>query len=205
MIIYSNDPNKGHEFFDISFAEIIDFVTKRYNYLNTLMKRVDEITDQWCEKWRTTPIILSGEELADITTLLKENGNRLDNNYYEYRLEVIKEVFETEIHGEKNTKAVNRYRDVLKKEIQLIYQILQNMNLDYEYESPVDDSGDLAYNYENQHIFEPGKGMLGWAVDRLKKPLGRYVDLDFSENIEELQVIVRAGWWMYNQDKHEVV
>ena len=199
VIVYSNDPNKDHELFDISFAEIIDFATKRYNYLNTLMKRADEITDQWCEKLRTTPIILYGEELADITMLLKENGKRLDNDYIEYRLEVIKTVFEVETHGEKNTKAVNRYRDVLKKEIQLIYQILQNMDLNYEYESSADDSGDLTYSYENQHIFEPRKGMLGWAVDRLKKPLGKYVDLDSWESIEELQVLVRAGWWMYNQ------
>ena len=77
------------------------------------------------------------------------------------------------------------------------------MDLDYEYEPVADDSGDLAYNYENQHIFEPGKGMLGWAVDRLKTPLEKYVDLDNWESIDELQVLVRAGWWMYNQDKRD--
>ena len=204
VIIYSNDPNKDYEFFDISFAEVMRFATKRYDYLNTLMKRVDEITDQWCEKWRNTPITLPGEDLDDISTLLKENTNRLDNDYYEYRLEVIKSAFEAEVHGEKNTNAVSGYRKVLKIEIQMIYKILQTMDLDYEFEPAADDSGNLAYNYENQHIFEPGKGLLDWAVDRLKKPLGKYVDLDSWETIEELQVIVRAGWWMYNQDKHEV-
>ena len=203
VIVYSNDPNKNHEFFDISFKEIMEFATKRYNYLNTMMKRVDDISEQWCEKWRNTPIILSGETMADVTTLLKENADRFDNDYYEYHLGVMKTVFEAETHGEKNTDVVNKYRDALKEEIQTIYQILQNMNLDCEDESVVDESIDLTYNYENQHIFEPGKGMLGWAVERLKKPLGKYVNLDSWETIEELQVLVRAGWWMYNQDKRE--
>ena len=51
------------------------------------------------------------------------------------------------------------------------------MNLDCEDESVVDESIDLTYNYENHHIFEPGKGMLGWAVERLKNLLGNMLIL----------------------------
>ena len=203
VIVYSNDPQKNYEFFDISFKEIMDFATKRYDYLNILMKRTDVIIYEWCEKWRNTPIVLSGKDLVDISTLLKENVNRLDNDYYEYRLEAIKSAFEVEINGEKNTNVVNEFREALKIEIQMIYQILQNMELDFEYE-PVDDGiGDLAYHYENQQIFEPGKGMLSWAVAKLRKPIGKYVDLGTWETIEELQILVRTGWWMYNKNKHE--
>lgn len=57
-----------------------------------------------------------------------------------------------------------------------------------------------SYNYQNQHVFEPEKGMKNWAVDSLKIPLGQYIDLNIWETIEELQVLVRAGWWF----KHEV-
>lgn len=135
----------------------------------------------------------------DISTLLKENINRLDNDYYEYRLEAIKSAFEAKIHGEKNTNVVNGYRKALKTEIQMIYQILQNMDLDFDYEPVFDAFGDLAYHYENQIIFEPWKGILSRAVENLKKPLGDYVDLNAWETIEELQILVRAGWWMYNK------
>lgn len=201
VIVYSNDPNKGHEFFDISIKEIMGFATKRYNYLNTLMERIDEITVLYCENWKKAPIILSEEALTDISTLFKENTDRFDNDYYEYRLGVIKVIFETKIHGKKNTDVVNKYRDALKEEIQTIYQILQNMDLNLKYEPVFDGAGNLAYNFENQHIFEPGKGMLSWAVEKLRNPLGKYIDFDGWETIEELQVLVRAGWWMYNQEK----
>ncbi len=82
VIVYSNDPGTDYEFFDISITEIMYFATKRYDYLNDLMKRIDEITEQWCEKWRNTPIILSEDKLANIETLIKENEDRLDNEYY---------------------------------------------------------------------------------------------------------------------------
>lgn len=201
VIIYSNDPQKDYVHFDINFNEIMDFAAKRYDYLNTLMKRTDEIIAQWCEKWRNTPIVFSGDELVDIKTLLKENRDRFDNDYYEYRLKVIKIAFEVDVHGEKNINAVNGYRKVLEKEIQMIYQILQDMKLDYEYEPAADDTASIAYNYDNQLIFEPDKGMLSLAVDRLRKPLKKYVDFDSWETIEELQVLVRTGWWMYNREE----
>lgn len=193
VILYSNDPSKSPEFFDIRFDEIIAFSKSRYEYLNDLMNRLDEITDQWCEKWRKIPIEQSGNPLDDIHTLIKANTERLDNDYYNYRLEQIKAAFTVEAHGEKNRKVLDGYREVLKAEIETIHQVLQEMNLDYDPEDT--DYEDLNYNYQNQHIFEPEKGMLSWAINSLKTPLGQYIDLDSWETIEELQVLVRAGWW----------
>ena len=202
VILYSNDPNKSSEFFDIRFDEIIAFAKSRYEYLNDLMNRMDEIIKQWCEKWRRIPIEQSGSALDDIHVLMKANAERLDNDYYKYRLEEIEKVFFVEVHGKRNRKVLDEYRETLKAEVEVIHQVLQEMNLDYEPEDT--DFEDLNYNYQNQQIFEPGKGMISWAADSLKMPLGQYIDLDLWETIEELQVLVNAGWWFKHEAEKEL-
>ena len=132
--------------------------------------------------------------------LIKENTKRCDNDYYEYRLEEIKKVFEVEIHGEKNTMLAEEYKEALKSEIQIIAKVLQEVDLEYDYE-PINDSADYNYIYPNQLIFEPEKGLLEWAIGVIKNPLGNYVDFDSTETIEEIQVLVKAGWWKYGQKK----
>ena len=73
--------------------------------------------------------------------------------------------------------------------------------MDLDYEPDESDGVDPAYMYQNEHIFEPEKEMLEWAVNSLKTPLGQYIDLDSRKTIEDLQVIVRAGWWVHGQEK----
>lgn len=198
VILYSNDPSMDYEFFDISFDEIQAFATSRYEYLKHLMVQISNIKAEWCEKWRRRTIELTGDIVADIDILLKSNAERLSNDYCDYYLEEIKTAFSVEVHGTKNCAILDKYREMLKGEIEIIYHILQNMDLEYEI---VDNNyEDYKYNYQNQIIFEPGKGLLSWAIESLKVPLGQYIDLDLCESIEELQVIVRAGWWW----KHSV-
>ncbi|MBO4531946.1 MAG: hypothetical protein J5767_15050 [Paludibacteraceae bacterium] len=199
VILYSNNPQKESEVFDISFSQILEFATSRYRYLNVLAVKVEEIKEQWLEKWRKTPVLYSGDMIDDIGMMIKENANRADNDSLHYRLEEIKQAFETKPLGEKNINAVNRYREALKNELQEIGKCLQEMDYEHEYQM-VDDCAAQKYIYANQHIFEPEKGLVNWGVERLKEPLGQYIDLDDWETIDELQVIVRAGWWIYNQE-----
>lgn len=200
VIIYSNDPDKDFEYFDICINDILVFATKRYEYLKTIMKHIDVIIHIWCQDWEKRPIILTEDTLSNIKILLKENSQRCDNDYFEERLIEIQKTFEAEIHGEKNIDIVKNYQEALKREILTIGQFLQAMNFDCEYKPVVDESIDLEYVYENQQIFEPEKGMIHWAVERLKKPLGKYIEFDTWETIEELQVLVKAGWWIYHRN-----
>ena len=199
VIVYSNDPSKNPEFFDINFDEIMAFAVSRYNYLNVLMKRVDEVTEKWLEKCKKTLIAKPDEILHYIDLLIEENRKRLGNEYYNSRLQDIKVAFTVESRNKKNEQLLDDYKEELKKELKTIRHVLQKMDLDYNPEN--NESCDLKYVYENQCVFEPGKGMIDWAVKRLKKPLGQYVDLDSWDSIDELQILVRAGWWKYNQEK----
>lgn len=122
---------------------------------------------------------------------------------------MIKAAFEVEIHGEKNIDAVNGYRDALKKEILLICQILQDLDLNHEYKPVAHDSGTLAYNYENQHIFEPSKGMLGWAVEKLKNLLRNLLILTLGKQSKSYRFslegdggcITRTNCWATNSER----
>lgn len=199
VLIYSNDPNQtGSTFFDIKFDELIQFASSRYEYLYTIMDQIDKITAQWCEKWKNTPITLFNDVKRDVDILLQENKIRLNNDYYQERLEEIERAFSIEPASMKNKKLISEYRDALLYEIKEITYALQSMNLDYEYE-PLDDSVDFYYDYPNQHLFEPEKGLLSWAISKLKTPLGCFIDFDSYDNLTELQTLVNAGWWKYNQ------
>ncbi len=52
---------------------------------------------------------------------------------------MIKSAIEAEADREKNSNTIMGNEETINKEIQIIYQILQNMDLDYEY-NPVDDN-----------------------------------------------------------------
>ena len=199
VLIYSNDPNQiGSAYFDIKFDELIQFASSRYEYLSTIMDQIDNITTQWCEKWKNKQIILSDDVKRNIGILLQENKIRLNNDYYQERLKEIDRAFTVEPSCLKNKKLISDYRAALTHEIDKIKNALQSMDLGYEYE-PIDDSADPDYNYPNQHIFEPEKGMLNWAISKLKVPLGCYIDFDSYASFAELQTLVNAGWWKYNQ------
>ena len=165
------------------------------------MDQIDKITAQWCEKWKNTPISLFDNTKRNIDVLLQENQKRINNDYFQERLKEIERAFSIEPTSMKNRKLISEYRDALLYEIKEITCALQSMNLDYEYES-LDDSADLNYNYPNQHIFEPEKGLLNWAISKLRTPLGCFIDFDSYDSLSELQTLVNAGWWKYNQKSH---
>ena len=197
VIVYSNDPQKDSFFFDIKLDELFLFATERYNYLNILSSRIDKIVADYISKWRNTVIRLGADDsIIDTLRVLKqESANRWENDYVRYRLEEIEDAFSVTTIGKKNSELLQNYRNALLDEVQDIKNALQEMLLDSEIKS-VDDSCEPAYNYPNQHIFEPGKGMLSWAIESLRKPLGEIVDFDSYSSIKELQVLVRAGWWV---------
>ncbi len=135
------------------------FATSRYEFLNELMKKMDAVKEEWCERWRKTPIELKGNPLNDVQILKRANAERLGDDYYIFRLEEIEKAISVEVHGAKNKKTLDAYRDMLKEK-------LETMDLDYEPDES--DGVDPAYMYQNEHIFEPEKGMLEWAVNSLK-------------------------------------
>lgn len=193
VIVYSSDPHKDVEFFDISFEEIFEFISKRYTYLYELGKKAEENVAQYCNQWRKKPILNDS-----ISTLRNENKNRLENDYINYRLDIIENVLSTKSANEQNRNLLSAYGEVLRLELQEIKKVLQTMDLHHEF-CATNDSPKSDYIYPNKFIFEPDKGMIDWAVNRLKEPLGHVVAFDEIENLSELRALVRAGWWRYRQ------
>ena len=205
VLIYSNDPDQvGPIFFDIKFDEIYQFAASRYEYIHTIMDQMHKKVAEWCEKWKRIQFALSDDVKSNIDILLLENKNRLGNDFYQERLNEIKRAYAVNPSSNNNAQLIIEYREALSPEIEHISYVLQSMLLDYEY-TLLNDSADPQYIYPNQHIFEPEKGMLNWAVEALKVPLGSYIDFDSYGSLTELQTLVRAGWWKYNQKRKEPV
>lgn len=199
VTLYSNIPHKEPEIFGISVSSIIEFAYCRYEFLRDIMSKIEEIKAEWCKNKRDTPIIVSNDILCCVDTLITENHNRLDLSDISNRLEWIKIVLVTGPISSKNEELVNAYKEAIKEDVQEILGFLQNMDMKNEY-CLINDSCSGDYLYVNKHIYENRIEMLPWAIERLKNPLGKYVDFENWETLDELQVVVKAGWWKYNHE-----
>ena len=202
VILYSNiiDDDR-YEFFDIRFSELLEFIDKRYMYLNDLMKKIEEVTNDYCQVWRKKSIAYQETNIQSTLEMLEyENATRMDIDYFKWRLGEIKQAYTTNSENKNNQLLLEEYRDALLSEVREMYDVLQNMDFDHEI-SGLNEQPEFGYTYHNQQIFEPQKGLVSWAIEGLKKPLGKYIDFDAIYTISELQVLVRAGWWKNNSEK----
>lgn len=196
-IVYSNVPEKEDIFFDISFADLIAFARKRYEYINVLSAKVDEIIEYYRQDWISKAIPETTDVLDEIKILKTENKQRLDYVWIDSRLYEINRSFSSEITSEKNRAIVDRHRVALVEEIKAIREILQSMNFDADWKR---EQGDLPSkkHYAFQNIYEP-KFDNSWAVKEAQEYFGDKVDLLSCGSNEELKVVVDAALWDENR------
>ena len=196
VIIYSIDPEKENQTFDICFDDIFRYAERRYHYLITLMKEIDRQIEEDNKYWRSQRIPERKEDvLTHIELLKEENEKRLENEWIKERLEKIQRVFETKITDEENEKAVGRFRKALLSDIDYYQNCLQTMSFDDDHQ---DIEGDCPQrlSYARQQISELDYGMLWPAVKEMTPYLKDAVDLEKAEDMFEIQVLIEAGLWI---------
>ena len=202
-IIYSNNADKEHETFDITFDELFRFAEKRYQYLTVLSAEIDKQIAADNEKWQNEIIPDRTEDILSHIELLKaENEKRFDNAWIKMRLEEIQMAFSTRITDEENEKAVDRYRQALITDLDYIQTCLQTMSFDDDHQ---DVEGECPPNltYARSQISELDYGLFWPAVREMSSYLASVVDLGKADNMYEIQVLVEAGLWLKNQEKLE--
>lgn len=199
VIVYSNKPDKHiTQCFSIIISQLMSFAEKRYMYLTKLLTIIDQNESAYCEHWKSVPIDLISKDICtSISNLITENANRFNNDNYQYRLKEIYSAFAIEPNDDKNRQLLIEYQEALWVELKEIRTILQNMDTEAVF-NQINDICDSRYSYPNEHIFDYEKGGLNWAISRIKEPLGAIVNFDAIGSTNELQVLVRAGWWKYN-------
>jgi hypothetical protein len=127
VILNSSQPDKNFLFLDIYFDELLTFAKLRYNYLRTIMKKIDTQVEHYFDSWRKQNITRGTSPTEQIDILINENKQRLDNDHYNYELEKLRIIFNASINNSKNLKLVDHYRTTLSDKIEEIFTNLQQM------------------------------------------------------------------------------
>lgn len=204
VILYSNQLNKDNLFLDIYFDELLEFANIRYNYLQALMEQIDREVEKYFASWRYQIIMRSNDPEEQIEILIKENKQRLDNTYYNYVLEKLRIIFTTSITNSKNLTPVNRYKAALLGTIEELFTLLQQMIISEL--SIVDDSPPSDCQFAFSKLCEATYGSDNAVfIDRekFKTHLGNIVDFSECQTLNELYVIISAGFFVLNTSEHD--
>lgn len=199
VILNSSQPDKDFLFLDIYFDELLTFAKLRYNYLRTIMKEIDTQVDHYFDSWRKQKITRATSPAEQIEILIKENKQRLDNDYYNYELEKLRIIFNASITNSKNLKLVNHYKTTLSDKIEEIFTNLQLMIIS-ELQS-INDSypSDCQYAFSKLSDAVYGAGYHAYIdIEKFKAYLGKLVDFSNYQTWEELYVIIIAGFFTKN-------
>lgn len=197
VILYSNNPEKQSRFFDISFDELLLFAQKRYEYLEKLMERIEQIIDEYKKDGAQKAIQVRSNIVERIDDLIQENNARFSNDYYNYELQNARLVFSTEIMSYSgNQEVVENYKNALLYEVDEIQDNLQRMILaDLMYYVEIKCPSQYQYAFSKLSDLVWGCGhteFLPWIFDSMKKATQGIVDICEDMSVEEIYVLCCA-------------
>lgn len=114
----------------ILYAELIEYFEQRFDYLNTLIKRIDELYDEFKKEKAKEPIPKSDNPVTQLEFLKAANEQRLNNEYYNDVIDQLTSFFTTDFESTENENAINNYRKKLIFGMETLYHNIQC--LDYK-------------------------------------------------------------------------
>lgn len=201
--LYSNIPGEEAIFFDIRISELMGFAKKRYEYLNEIIKEIDNKVNEYLNCWRCKEIERSDSIIEQIEILKREEKDRYDNDYLKYALEKLRIIFSTDIKSPKNQVTVEKYRSVMRVRLDEIFDILQTMQLEeLPSDKYIDDSPPSKYQYPfsklREIIYDGAYNY--FALSMLEDGLGNVIDFE-NITIDELYVTLCAQFYEMNRTK----
>jgi len=195
VVLYSKEIDGESLWLDIYFNELMDFISKRYGYLRTIMTEFDKQICDYKKSYCDTPIPKTNDPLNQIKILIIESEQRLGNDYYDYELKKMKRLFETPISSENNLKVVDRYRNALRIAIDEMHGYIQNMEekelmaLSSSHNYGV--RGKYRYAYEKLCSYD--YGIERYIVTSFQEELAEIIDFSDYSDFDELRVLIDAG------------
>lgn len=114
----------------ILYAELIEYFEQRFDYLNTLITRIDELYDEFKKEKAKEPIQKSDNPVTQLEFLKVANEQRLNNEYYNDVIDQLTSFFTTDFESTENENAINNYRKKLIFGMETLYHNIQC--LDYK-------------------------------------------------------------------------
>ena len=201
--LYSNIPGEKAIFFDIHISELMGFAQKRYEYLEEIIKEIDNKVKEHLNCWHCKEIKKSDSIIEQIDILIREERDRYDNDYLKYALEKLRVIFSTNIKSPKNQAIVEKYRSVMRIRLDEIFDILQTMQLkDLPSDMYIDDSPPSKYQYPFSKLCEMiYDGAYNYfALSMLEDGLGDVIDFE-NITIDEIYVTLCAHFYEMNHTK----
>lgn len=201
--LYSNIPGEEAIFFDIRISELMGFAKKRYEYLNEIIKEIDNKVNEYLNCWRCKEIERADSIIEQIEILKREEKDRYDNDYLKYALEKLRIIFSTDIKSLNNQVTVEKYRSVMRVRLDEIFDILQTMQLEeLPSDKYIDDSPPSKYQYPFSKLCEMiyGGAYNHFALRMLEDGLGDVIDFE-NITIDEIYVTLCAQFYEMNRTK----
>lgn len=114
----------------IKISEIVYFFNERYQYLSCLIKKIDESYKDFCKSKSMIKIPESDSINSELNILKNESKQRLDNEYYNYRIEELIKIFSAKLKEKHLVEKENTFKNKCKSLISEIRNNFQSMNLD---------------------------------------------------------------------------
>ena len=195
VYLYSDIPGKDPVRFSVSFSDLMEFANRRYMLLTDFITKIDEIVEEYNQKWREIIIPVSEDPVEYISILMTENKNRWTNDWIRNRLDYLFDAFTVSPSEEKNIKILEEYQSALRKEIDEIHQMLQSVDYGHDLnETPVNIPHNMMYMYDQLYDGIPAIENIG--VKAFRSIVSDIVDIDDSAlDMEGVRVLIDAAMW----------
>ncbi|AUZ86040.1 hypothetical protein CDW43_09310 [Methylophaga nitratireducenticrescens] len=127
--LYSSKVNEEDLVMNLNSAELFNFLIKRYEYLDVILIKINEIYEDFKTTLRNQPIEAKTDYLEHLYTLKIESKRRLDNDYYRGLIDELIMIFEEDVTDPKLSELISDYKKSLIPLIEEIEANLQNMNI----------------------------------------------------------------------------
>lgn len=198
VTLYSNRVDGKNINLGIEFKQLVKFLNKYYLHLTVLTNALDLQYNEFCTGKRRERFECSGAPLERLKVLKGESEKRLNNDYYNYVIDSLIQVFRVQITDKQNLELIQAYRNDLLPAIDEIYDNLQSMTIvdlthygnDTNKDLPLSD----GWEYTVEKLTEAMQGD-GYPASVWLPSLKRIFEDKFTfkySSLEELYVLIQA-------------
>lgn len=112
----------------VFYAELIEYFEQRFDYLNTLIKRIDELYDEFKEEKAKELIPKSSNPIEQLNFLKVANEQRLNNEYYNDIIDQLASFFNTDFESNENEDIIKNYKNKLILGMKTLYHNIQYLD-----------------------------------------------------------------------------
>lgn len=127
--LYSREVDEEDLTLNLYISELLEFLTIRYDYLDVIAARIQNLFDGYRTKLSKQPIETKSDPLEQLYVLRVESEKRLDNDYYRGEIDDLIMIFEAKVDDTELTALAEDYKNSLLPTIEEIKSNLQSMSI----------------------------------------------------------------------------